>query len=138
MCFYHFYFFFWLSLKFPQQNINQSETWIGGFQLSVELYVVAKNFLSRQTNWLVPRSLCMKSGNTDDGKLLTRLYLCSKFRNDVSCFSISFMEQSTKQSILIGRTLHFFRYICFFIYTRLQHYCHKKTISFTSSIQWKL
>ena len=26
------------TIKFPQQNINQSETWIGGFQLSVELY----------------------------------------------------------------------------------------------------
>ena len=25
-------------MKFPQQNINQSETWAGGFQLSVELY----------------------------------------------------------------------------------------------------
>ena len=36
-CFYHFHFFRW-SIKFPQQNINQSETWAGGFQLSVELY----------------------------------------------------------------------------------------------------
>ena len=27
------------SSKFPSQNINQSETWIGGFQLSAELYV---------------------------------------------------------------------------------------------------
>ena len=30
-----FSFLFWWSIKFPQQNINQSETWIGGFQLSV-------------------------------------------------------------------------------------------------------
>ena len=29
--------FFWWSIKFAQQNINQSEAWIGGFQLSVEL-----------------------------------------------------------------------------------------------------
>ena len=38
MCFYHFHFFFWWSIKFPQQHINQSETWIGGVQMSVELY----------------------------------------------------------------------------------------------------
>ena len=29
MGFYHFHFFFWWSIKFPQQNINQSKTWIG-------------------------------------------------------------------------------------------------------------
>ena len=40
LCFYHFHFFFWWSIKFPQQNINQSETWISGFQLSVELYAM--------------------------------------------------------------------------------------------------
>ena len=32
--------FFKKSLKFPQQNINQSETRIGGFQLSAELHGV--------------------------------------------------------------------------------------------------
>ena len=26
LCFYHFHFVFWWSIKFPQQNINQSET----------------------------------------------------------------------------------------------------------------
>ena len=31
LCFHHFDFFFWWSIKFPQQNINQSETWISGF-----------------------------------------------------------------------------------------------------------
>ena len=36
--------FFWYSLKFPQQNINQSEMWIGGFQLSVELYAWSFSF----------------------------------------------------------------------------------------------
>ena len=32
-----FFFFLW-SIRFPKQKINQSETRIGGFQLSVELY----------------------------------------------------------------------------------------------------
>ena len=36
---YHFTFFFLASIKFPQQNINQSETGIGDMKLSVELYV---------------------------------------------------------------------------------------------------
>ena len=40
MCFYHFHFFFWWSIKFPEQHTNQSETWIGGFQLSVALYIM--------------------------------------------------------------------------------------------------
>ena len=44
MCFYH-VFIFWWGLKFPQQNINQSETWIGGFQLSAELLVVYMSVL---------------------------------------------------------------------------------------------
>ena len=35
--FYHFYFFFWWSIKFPQQNINQSETGIGHEKWPVEL-----------------------------------------------------------------------------------------------------
>ena len=38
MCFYHFDFFFWWSIKFPQRNINQSETGTGGPKLLVELY----------------------------------------------------------------------------------------------------
>ena len=39
MCFYYFQFFFRWSMKFPQQNINQSETGIRGQKLSVEMYV---------------------------------------------------------------------------------------------------
>ena len=38
LCFYHFHFFFWWSIKFPQQNINQSETGTDDKKLSVELY----------------------------------------------------------------------------------------------------
>ena len=34
-----FSFLFSRSVKFPQQNINQSELWIGDFQLSVEMCV---------------------------------------------------------------------------------------------------
>ena len=44
-----------VCLKFPQQNINKSEMWIGGFQLLVELYAYdAYNLLiiCRQTLWL--------------------------------------------------------------------------------------
>ena len=37
--FNHFDILFWISIKFPQQNINQSETEIGDKKLSVELYV---------------------------------------------------------------------------------------------------
>ena len=36
---YHFHFFLWWSIKFPQHNINQSETGIGNLKLPVELYV---------------------------------------------------------------------------------------------------
>ena len=39
MCFYYFSFFFRWSIKFPLQNINQSETEIHGRKLSVEMYV---------------------------------------------------------------------------------------------------
>ena len=38
MCFYHFYFYFWWSCRFLQQNFNQSETVIGDRKFSVELY----------------------------------------------------------------------------------------------------
>ena len=33
---YHFYFFFWWSLKFPQENIKQSEIGIGDKKFSAE------------------------------------------------------------------------------------------------------
>ena len=36
--FFSFSFRFWWSIKFPQQNINQSETEIGDKKLSVQLY----------------------------------------------------------------------------------------------------
>ena len=38
-CFYHFHFFFWWTLEFLQQNINQSKARIGDTKLSVKLYV---------------------------------------------------------------------------------------------------
>ena len=38
MYFYHFHFFFWWSIKFLQQNINQSEAKTDDTKLSVELY----------------------------------------------------------------------------------------------------
>ena len=37
-CFYHFHVFFWWTIKFSQQNINQSELGISNKKLSVELY----------------------------------------------------------------------------------------------------
>ena len=40
MCFYYFQFFFRWSIKFPLQNINQSETEICGQKLSVEMYAL--------------------------------------------------------------------------------------------------
>ena len=42
ICFYHFRLFFWWSVEFPQQNINQSETKIGDEKLSVELYALKR------------------------------------------------------------------------------------------------
>ena len=36
--FFDFYSFFWQSIKFPQQNINQSETGIGDMKLSLAMY----------------------------------------------------------------------------------------------------
>ena len=39
LCFYHFHFSFWWSIKFPQQNIHLSETRIGVKELWLELYV---------------------------------------------------------------------------------------------------
>ena len=38
LCFYHSHFSFLWSIRFPQQNINQTETRIGDKKLSVELY----------------------------------------------------------------------------------------------------
>ena len=43
LCFYNFHFIFWWSIKFPLQNINQSETRIGDKKLSEELYSNKKN-----------------------------------------------------------------------------------------------
>ena len=42
ICFSFLFFFFLWSIKFPQQNTNQPETWIGGLKLSVELYIIGK------------------------------------------------------------------------------------------------
>ena len=39
MCFLEFLFLFRQSIKFPEQNIKQSEIGIGDKQLSVELYI---------------------------------------------------------------------------------------------------
>ena len=38
LCFFRFHFFFLWSIKFPPQNINQSETETGDKKLSVQLY----------------------------------------------------------------------------------------------------
>ena len=38
VCFYQFQFFLWWSIKFSQQNTDQSEAGIGDAKLSVELY----------------------------------------------------------------------------------------------------
>ena len=43
-------FSFLSSIKFPQQNINQSETWIGGFQQSAELYANDTFTMKNQQN----------------------------------------------------------------------------------------
>ena len=43
MCFYHFHFFFWWSIKFRQQSINESKTWIGFIQIPAELYIIRKS-----------------------------------------------------------------------------------------------
>ena len=59
---YHFRFFFWSSIKFPQQNINQSESGIGDTKLSVELFARAGSLLSP----------CYRSGDV-------RLHLIWKF-----------------------------------------------------------
>ena len=46
LCFYHFHDFFWRSIKFPQQNINHSQTGIDNKKLSVEMHAIAlPNFL---------------------------------------------------------------------------------------------
>ena len=39
LLFFHFHFFFWWTIKFIQQNINQSEPRIGNKKFPVELYV---------------------------------------------------------------------------------------------------
>ena len=38
LCFYYFDFFFWRSIKFLQQNINQSEAGIGDKKLTMEMH----------------------------------------------------------------------------------------------------
>ena len=39
-------------MKFTQQNINQSETWVGGFQLLAELYGNIENLLNLLDNFV--------------------------------------------------------------------------------------
>ena len=51
--FIYFISFFWWSIAFPQQNINQSETGIGDKILSVQLYVtgIITNLTSNYKYW---------------------------------------------------------------------------------------
>ena len=46
--------FFWWSIEFPKQNINQSETGIWGKKLSVELYVCMSVRTQQHGNWTKP------------------------------------------------------------------------------------
>ena len=56
LCFHHFYFFFWWSIKFPEQNINQSDTGIGDENLSVELLsIFFRKLITRYTHYLITR-----------------------------------------------------------------------------------
>ena len=43
ICVFIIFISFLISIEFAQQNINQSEKWIGGFQLSLDLYVTRKS-----------------------------------------------------------------------------------------------
>ena len=47
--------FFWWSIEFPQQNIDQSETAIGDKKLSVGLYVIITVSLSISANSILKR-----------------------------------------------------------------------------------
>ena len=40
LCFDHFHFFFWWSIKFTQQNINQSQAGVGDKKLSLKLHSI--------------------------------------------------------------------------------------------------
>ena len=51
--FYHFHFFSWGSIKFLQQNFNQSETRVGGLQLSVELHECFISWFFKLTNHMI-------------------------------------------------------------------------------------
>ena len=51
--------FFWWSIKFPQQNINQSETEISDKKLSVELYAIYSRTLACGCNFDYSHQNCM-------------------------------------------------------------------------------
>ena len=50
-CFAFHQLFFWWSFKFPQLNVNKSETRIGDKKLSVELYILWRVKMSCQIQW---------------------------------------------------------------------------------------
>ena len=54
LCFYHFHFFCWWSIKFLEQDINQTETGIGDKKFSVEMYTNIRAYLLRFDTMLDP------------------------------------------------------------------------------------
>ena len=87
------------STKFPQQNINQSESWIGGFQLSVELYAwMLRPWTPRPLDSGLLDSRRLNSGRLD----AWNQEILSIFSNILLLFNVEFLNISN-----ILRLMHY-------------------------------
>ena len=92
-CFYHFHFFFWWSIKFPQENINQSEIEIGDKYLSVELLsIYFKKLITPNTHYLLcesPTYLRREYFQNIEFDVLFALNLVLLFLNQINVYLFS-------------------------------------------------
>ena len=100
--FSHSHSFFWWSIKFPQQNIDQSETGISDKKLSVELYdnINYKTRLSSDTYFLKITFLRLKDSFNDmafTAMFLNIDHICKCERCFSSTEGMSFMRNGTRR-----------------------------------------
>ena len=128
LCFYHFHFFFWWSIKFLQQNINQSKMWIGFIQIPAELYIIRKSLkclnlmASTQPNTQKPNfHAFVKSGKKLAVKHLINKSIFLSFRNLYTIFGARISQEADFHfqllwdplilnflNILVFQKVHFF------------------------------
>ena len=106
MCFY---FIFWWSIKFLQQNINQSESRIGEKKLSVELYwKICPAYISKHNSEHEKRVILLMTPNNEGwhyiiAKLSALLRRITSFIHCIHCTSISLTySHSMKFKLVLG------------------------------------